>query len=366
MGFLSRPIPRIVLFPLLLTLSGCSGSADDYFDDFESRIRRPLQSELAENDIDHPPPSWPAYPERRHRLQPVADIREGVIDVLAYRRCNMLELIAERNSILGKVAPFSQRLLYELRFIDQGSHCLPSLNEQDEAEQEFRQQLQRVLNIKRAHLPERAIDLVYNSEEVEHQFSLAVDPLDFEQPLQAFPPVLAALDTLIRAMDEASQATKPGIFTHSITSAELEEALATLHHQQEGARLLASMRLVTRHLESNAAIINQRLDTQAVCTDGPNTTSRIMQNVFFRYYADPEKGIQPYLAAIYKGVQEWRSRWLALQEKLPLPPVLNNQQNWLWSESEGYYGRYLRAQQAHTTAWQRLLKECQQMPGSNN
>lgn len=377
------------LLPLIsiVLLGGCiEQSASDLLTDFQQRIERPLEVDV--DDITPSSVTLPSYPPRRERLQTHPDIREGVIDVLAFRHCNMLDLIAERNSILGKVAPFSQRYLYELHFIAMASQCLPSLDDTNPDLTDFRQQLQQVLNTKRQDLRQGLIDLIYNSEETEKQFSRSALPL---QPMtktgqdddsdQGFQASLTALDTLIYAARQTQLAEKEGIYPMTLNSAELEVALATLHHSDFGARLLQSLQLITNQLNDNASLITTRLNNRPVCyRQQPNETGKIAQNVFNRYYAS---GVQPYLAQVYQQARAWRQRWMTLNQlAAPLPAELQRYQVQLWegagsvaelgqnemgsNRPTSIWQAYLLAQQRHTNAWQALLSQCGLMPGQKH
>ena len=122
-------------------------------------------------------------PPRRERLQQIADVRIGLLDlVLDVRRCPELQqLISQRNSILGKQLVASRRLAYEgdlLRAIDA---CLPHLSA--ERDQELRTTLGDLAVEKRRQLPRVFWNALNASAEVERYLrfadqALAVDAAD--------------------------------------------------------------------------------------------------------------------------------------------------------------------------------------------
>ena len=68
-------------------------------------------------------------PPRRERLQPIAEVRIGLLDLLIdVRRCPELQQqISQRNSILGKQLVPSRRLAYEGDLLRAIEACLPRL-----------------------------------------------------------------------------------------------------------------------------------------------------------------------------------------------------------------------------------------------
>lgn len=73
-----------------------------------------------------------------------------VIEFLQISRCELQQIVAERNSVLGKLAEPSYRLAYELRFLELGETCLDLVGDDHPA---LAQTLRQTLEQKRAHLP---------------------------------------------------------------------------------------------------------------------------------------------------------------------------------------------------------------------
>nr|WP_256384204.1 DUF3080 family protein [Photobacterium toruni] len=61
----------------------------------------------------------PRYPRTHALKQPIADITIGLLNAYELRQCGLFQLIAERNSVLGKVQDKTRRLRYELLFLKQ-------------------------------------------------------------------------------------------------------------------------------------------------------------------------------------------------------------------------------------------------------
>ena len=103
----------------------------------------------------------PSYPSRAERRLEVADERVGPVDFLGTIGCRLSEVVAARNTPLGKVLVPSRRLAYELDVIEAMEECLPSLR----AERATR--WQRRLDQKRAQLPMHVWNAVWLDNELE-------------------------------------------------------------------------------------------------------------------------------------------------------------------------------------------------------
>ncbi|MDP2543107.1 DUF3080 family protein [Photobacterium damselae subsp. piscicida] len=68
------------------------------------------------------------YPDNRDIYQTIPDIRIGLLDAYELRQCGLFHLIAERNSVLGKVQDKTRQLQYEILFLQGLRTCLATLD----------------------------------------------------------------------------------------------------------------------------------------------------------------------------------------------------------------------------------------------
>lgn len=255
---------RCLLAPLLLALiTSCSGKndADTLFDDH----RQLLQTTLGvEAEPATQPENIAAFPDQDERLFDIPDIREGLLDVYALRECEITSLIAERNNQLGKVAPPSQRWLYELE-IWRRLHACWNSDVPDSLDDEDRDRLQHLTESKTRRLPKASWNALFGSSEWVDNFSRASEPLE----PQDSPPMEASLD----ALDYLRQATlnqfNPNWHPDSST---LEGHLKTLQRTPLTARFLRALQLAAVRLDESATLMDTALTESRACPMNDATT----------------------------------------------------------------------------------------------
>ncbi|WP_151704633.1 DUF3080 family protein [Nitrincola alkalilacustris] len=347
------------------TISGCSEpTPEKMMQTYAQRLGNALDQPVEYSASTLQP--LPSQPPRRQRLLPVTEIREGLFDVLNLRHCNLLPLVAQRNSSLGRVMPPSQQLIYELQFLQAIAECedlLHALITKDlDLEEEFKgvlQQISEIHRIKRDNLPAVIWNSLYTAPEMEKQFAINQPPLPLNNA-----GLFATIEPSLEMFARISSQTQPGTdFIEAGAVKALEQDYERLYRSDFGAQLLKSLLHLTHLLDAAADAIESRLERLPVCYNGrPNPQAEILRNVFTRFYAQE---IQGYLATVHQqGI-----RWLELQQQimapLPIPDstapyyrqvVSTDSPNSLWQA-------YTAARDRHTSAWQQLLGQCGMMPG---
>lgn len=348
---------------ILISLSGCDrGSPEAMLENYTSRLARVLEVETevpARSQLN-------IFPHRRERILPTQAIREGLLDTLRLNRCNLIPLIAERNSSLGKVYKASQKMAYELKFYDALRSCLSRLNASTDPDPELLIQLQDIYKIKQQNLAAEIWNGIYTAEELESNFSIGEPALPVGDD--------GSTATTLEAMTVLAEiAQLPGREEHwQLPDAihQIEHYYETLHKNRSGAQLLSSLSLLTQQLNYATLLIQLRLEQKPLCYNGKATPqANILKNVFYKYYAAE---VQPYMAQIDKNSQ----RWFAVNAKIITdlrnsgvrPPasviryfdhtIAMNNSTSLWSE-------YETARNKHTQQWQKVLKQCGMMPSGN-
>lgn len=112
---------RFFLFTVaLLLLGGCAKTGQDLYDNYLNRLS---------NVLDAPKPSWSlpvvvSGPPARAMQWDVPDVRINLLSFWDTRHCELFTLISERNSILGKVMPPTQRWRFESRLLGAIETCM--------------------------------------------------------------------------------------------------------------------------------------------------------------------------------------------------------------------------------------------------
>ncbi|MFN3880965.1 MAG: DUF3080 family protein [Nitrincola lacisaponensis] len=348
----------LLLIPLL---SGCAEpSAEKMLRDYTQRVSNALEQPI---EFEPGAADYPVLPPRRERRLETVELREGLIDVLRLRHCDLLPLIAERNSNLGRVMTPSQTLQYELRFLPAVHTCEQQLQDRINAEPELQPLLQRVREIrqhKEQQLPRVIWNGIYTSPEMEQQFSRSATTL----PLQA-PGIANQAQQLLDPFSVISRlATTEASWPDSAFILGLEQHYEQLYRTEIGSQWLRSVQLLSYTMNQVADGIEDRLARRPICfNQQPNNRATIIQNVFRSFYAQE---FQPYLARVDQFGQRWRRLHAELQGPLPVPESTAHYFQHLFDTDwpGGLTQQFYLAQQRHTDAWQQLLQHCGLMPGS--
>ncbi|WP_370298400.1 DUF3080 family protein [Pontibacterium sp.] len=301
----------------------------------------------------------PLFPRKRERIKQTEEIRQGLIEVLDLKYCiGMLNLIAQRNSNLGRVMQPSQQMAYEIRFFSNLESCKEKLEQDSTQPQQLRHQIDAIYQVKARNLKNEIWNGIYGADEFAANFSRSEDAISTEGE-SGFGATKSAIDTL--TMLAAISPENAGQFDLSRLS-NLEDSYKTLHTNRYGSRLLKSLLLLSETMERTSAAIHERLDKRPFCFPGHQTQKRdILHNVFIKYYG---QRFQPYLSRVHREGDQWRD----FTEKLigqfePTSAVRTHHEQTLSSTSESsLWNRYITARDAHTKAWQRILGQCNLMP----
>jgi len=343
------------------TISGCSESTPEkMMQTYAQRLGNALDQPVAYSAATLQP--LPIQPPRRQRLLQVTEIREGLFDVLNLRHCNLLPLVAQRNSSLGRVMPPSQQLIYELQFLQAIAECeehLIELQTTDSNLDEVLLQIKEIHRIKRDNLPAVIWNSLYTAPEMEKQFAVNQPPLPVNNAgiLATIEPSLLMFVRISHQIRADAESIDP------IVIKALEQDYERLYRSDFGAQWLKSILHLTLLLDAAADAIETRLERLPVCYNNrPNPQAEILRNVFTRFYAQE---IQGYLATVHQqGI-----RWLELQQRImePLPMPETTSPYYLLVVStdspDSLWQTYTSARDRHTSAWQQLLSQCGMTPG---
>lgn len=338
---------------LLMILGGCSPAAEGIFADYHSRLARLLPLPGATpNSIT----ALPALPAVREIQQPLPDLRLDLLDLVAIRHCGLQQLVASRNSSLGKVMTAANQLGYELELLQQLSPCLqhPALSHT------LQQQLQQMYQQKQQALPLALSNLLLTDATLRQQLqgsqrslspgaaSLSSDTLQALQQLQI---LQQQVITQSGASATVATATNPieSPATTSWHTERINQALALLYQGQ----LLADLQYSVRYSNNQLQALNQQLaavDLQQWCAKARfNGQVDILLTVFRQIYLGR---VQPYLAELDSLNYQLLPTLTALYQHSPFQQVITARFNQPAAE--------LRHQlQTHVRWWQQLQQQCQ-------
>ena len=149
-----RLIHCCLLLILAVSVTGCDpfASPDSMMDEYLSRLARVLNVEKQQTALE-PVRLIPSVRDRRAEI-PKIDIT--VLEFLSLYGCELQVVVAERNSILGRVMTPLNRLRYNLRFIATAQACLANTDKPA-----LKYSLQRAIEQKQQLLPSVAWNAVW-------------------------------------------------------------------------------------------------------------------------------------------------------------------------------------------------------------
>lgn len=258
------------------------------------------------------------FPQSRALLQETADVREGMLNIYALRRCSIINLIAQRNNQLGRVAPPSQRWIYELTLWRQLDSCLTSDLINDLAEEDL-ERLQRLTALKTHELPIVSYNTLVGSDEWTGSFSRAssvLEPGDFSAVNTQLPSLRYLLTAVTHQFDHQWQPD----------SAQLEQHLKQLRARPLSAELMRTLMLATTRLEEGNALLSQALETTTDCSAQSSTTLPAppewlddLERQSLRWFTTMDELLDAHISGS-TALQEYRRNWLSIETpEAPLP-----------------------------------------------
>ena len=355
---------NILLMLLIIFLNGCSNDTpQDMLTEYQTRVENVLETQSTLNDQEQSQHSVP-FPQKRERLLKTDELRQGLWEVLDFRQCDMLSIISERNSSLGKVMPASQKMRYELRFISALQNCrtIVAANETpDSTQQAFQARLEEIYQVKLNNLPAEIWNGIYTSAEMSKHFKSGVSPFPLNQSEEKLnhTRVQTALQKLahLSSLSNSEEITLPDWLDS------IEDEYAALHHSELGSQVLATLPLVSSGLNQVASAIETRLKNKVFCF--PNHQPKratVLNNVFRKYYVDQ---VQPYMSLLEREAKPWLEQHNEILGRLPIPKTMQEYSSKIISmqNPNSLWGQWIVARNRHTKAWQSILGQCNMMPG---
>lgn len=277
-------------------------------------------------------------PEKRQTHQLIPSVSIGLLDSYQFRQCELFHLIAERNSILGKVQDEFRNLDYQLLIL----HGLHQCQTNPTITDEFRQKIQKLIAFKQRHITQHWHNFLYTSESMRHQMTTQ-QWYQSNRDYGKTPAALVQLNHIHQWIDNSQWQRTPAMI------APYQE---TLDKRPLIGDLMFSMLNATQWLN----IITEQLthnDAQIWC--GPNTNRTRLQhlrNVFQRFFIGD---IQPYLASV-DGAYLEIEKPLTLFAPLKKPHPVTAQVYRLPIDT--IHRNFRQAITRHIAYWQKLFKRC--------
>ncbi|MGF1724016.1 DUF3080 domain-containing protein [Photobacterium nomapromontoriensis] len=331
----------IALYSLIL-LTGCDrSSVNDHFETYNIRLAYVLDTEPAQlDDIE-----MVSLPSPRDLQLPIEDLRINLLDAYEMRKCGLFNLIAERNSILGKVQDKTRQLRYELLLIHGMQFCLDTLP----SSSELRTLLITYQHIKKQQLPLQLWNMITTDKEWRQQLVVFHKSPDINQ-LHGFNETISAFRYLNFLQHQI----------HDSIAVTPKQADRLLFHQKQihtfhyFGQLIYSLKQTTQRLHNITRML-ERQESSIICSKNRNQQkAEVLGNVFYKYFVTD---LQPYMSKLdsqYRQIQP-------ILQTLLIPPTQ------LSIEFHHYYHAYINgtlhhdfkeATLKHVNFWRRTFKRC--------
>ena len=264
-----KPVWAVLIASVLLT--ACGGDpAQDRFDNYRERLARSLK----ESDVAVQPVDAARRPERRALRVAQADQRIGLLDFLKLHECAVWQVVGERNSALGKVAPASQRVFGDLDFLRLAPDCIDSLEAKGETR--LAETLDEALTLKREELPIALWQATFASEEFERLWHVPERLGDYDPGADL--PLETALDTLEHWI------TRWLAGDYRYDASAFESALGVIRNGNAGYWLRAAA-ITEAQLAAASAVAANRAARRPLCfNQQANQQGRILLNVVQQFF----------------------------------------------------------------------------------
>ena len=343
-----------VIIGLCLLLTGCERVplAARQMDNYLDRLGRVLEQQHANYDVTQL--SRYRLPERRDRLLEIAPMRISLIELLVDTQpCKpMQQRVSERNSILGKVMPWSHRLAFEGELIRAIEDCITTLKD-DPDRDELIVELNQLVTEKRSQLHGVFWNAINASEEFEYYLRFASEPLPVQdQPLEdrLGAQALQQLAIVGQSLPAQLPPSRP----------DLDANFLALYQSDRSSQLIHSLSRLTHTLEQATAMLGNPAAARLCPMGQPTSQSRILLNVFVLFYAGE---IQPQMAQVQRLGRPWAESIMQLSSVPEIPSATADYLAVLAAGENSLWTHYQRQITAHSEAWQRVLGNCGMRPG---
>lgn len=347
-------IKYVFLLMLVFLLTSCDpfSQPESMMDEYMIRLARVLEQDGPVSTL----PTLTKLPSKKERTLNIPEIDVNMLEFLSLYGCELQVVVAERNSILGRVMLPINRLRYEIRFIQSAKLCLATIDDSKTADI-----LQKAIAQKITTLPAVFWNAIWSTEEIEQllTYSKGYVPVD----ATSINTIKTGLQDLLELKNQIDNKT----FDINL------EQLGTIQQQwlysHVAGKLLKSAQLLTLRLNEATSIIDERLMAKPLCYKQRATPqAEIVRSFFFNIYIAK---VQPYLA---KVSQQGESIFLLLNKLAALQgdnvtsdEFQRYQQRYLDTQSRfGIWQKLHQAIQLHTKAWQRLLDQCGMRPSAGS
>ncbi|MEZ9657344.1 DUF3080 domain-containing protein [Vibrio splendidus] len=324
-GPLSNLVKHSTLFCLTVMIVGCfSDGPGGLFDDYQTKIARVQSADEIKDEWE-----FESLPRKRELLIDVPSLSIGLIDSYQLRQCGLFNLIAERNSVLGKVADEFRNYDYQVALLAGVGKCLSN----SELDPEIVKLLKEIEQQKLAQFPLHQWNLIYASDAMQSQ-------MRGSQWLRA--DIGDQVRQTSGALEHLNQALASPLISGKTTEVQevldKSSTLGDLYYSL--TRASAELDTITKQLTT--------YDANIICGKQRDTTKfRYLNNVFEQQYIGK---VQPYMAQLDGYYQQ-------LAPQLGMFDAQPDLHSYYFPIKDAHHA-FRSSTRRHVDYWQQLFKRC--------
>lgn len=331
-----RPV-RLTLFALCLVLSltGCDSSGKLAAELNEYRSRLSSVVDKPEPEVSGLTPlTYPAFSTLRHTIP---DMTINLREFYGLPGCDIVQLVGQRNTALGKTHTPSFRYVYEVDLINALEACIVSADEQTEAT------LRQWLAAKREALPLAWANMLQLSPEMRrmltHNSGYVTNAADDQ--FNALWQALKYLSTLRGSTDA--------------TREEVESALKTINNHPIPAKMIRSQQQLISQLSVMTPWLERHTAELPCKATRQEANVTYLNNVFSKFFI---ARIQPTAA----NINQYHYKLEPVFGQLIAEQSLHPEFKALLQKHFDTFEVYRREMSEHVEFWQQLLDKCDLQP----
>ncbi|MFQ3249632.1 MAG: hypothetical protein ACI9O6_001440 [Glaciecola sp.] len=332
----SNSLKLFVLILSLLALQSCqrNQALPNALEKYHERIYSVLELEPKQIAIK----STLTFPDKNSLLITIPDLNINMREFYAIEGCGIKQLVAERNTALGKTQLPSMRLKYEWQLIQRLQSCIE--NTSTSSNEKLRAKMQDWLEQKSKHYPLNWSNMITQSKEFHIALSKSSGFIDGNED-DNFTQSLFDLRNLIGMKEQPE-----------LNLAEMETSLQSVQSHRLYARLWRSQSLVQKYLEQMTVDISNWQSGFTCNTRKDKEKLKIIRNVFALYFAQE-------VQAIGSQINHYHYLLKPEFEKLSNDPHLPSQIKAVIARyNQAEFTEYQKAVIEHVKMWQVIFKKC--------
>jgi len=304
-------------------------------DNYSQRLQSYTGITLSEENF-----SYNLQPPAKNELKhDIPEITINLREFYALNDCALHQLIAERNTALGKMQLPSGRYAYESALLVELKQCVQSLQSKPE-KQAISEKLIEWTTLKQQQLPLVWANLITQSTEVFAHFTNANNFIS-GTPSDNFQSTKQALKFILDSETE-----------HPVNISELELHLQQLANSPLLARQWRTQLLISQKLDHISPLLAEYVETNQCKTLTEKKGIQIMQNIFRKLFADT---IQPLAGELNR----YHYQLGPYIEQLTLSPhFVNSFGDYLRRHNQYNYQIYRKSMDTHIKLWQEIFSRC--------